>query len=218
MVYVFNIKFLPLRGEGMTFFLVNVVPFLNLGARRLRARVGRGAVHLPGREPRGTHVLAAALEPDVDARAAVVEVLGRARCRCSCSRSAIVGVTDCAASGERRSCSLVSVLHDHVHDARAGGTGARLRNDVPAVRDGERGADPDVVRRVGVHDELRRADRSASIVLEARPVYAYLSAQAFGEPTRPIEMIVGFGLAAVVCGVATLVPIEMALAGWRRRA
>ena len=29
-VYVFNIKFLPLRGEGMTFFLVNVVPFLNL--------------------------------------------------------------------------------------------------------------------------------------------------------------------------------------------
>ncbi|MGH7635657.1 MAG: putative ABC transporter permease subunit, partial [Gemmatimonadaceae bacterium] len=30
MVYVFNIKFLPLRGEDMTFFLINVVPFLNL--------------------------------------------------------------------------------------------------------------------------------------------------------------------------------------------
>src|SRR5207344_2309315 len=29
-VYVFNIKFLPLRGEGITFFLLNVVPFLNL--------------------------------------------------------------------------------------------------------------------------------------------------------------------------------------------
>src|SRR5678815_449662 len=29
-VYVFNIKYLPLRGEGMTFFLVNIVPFLNL--------------------------------------------------------------------------------------------------------------------------------------------------------------------------------------------
>ena len=29
-VYVFNIKFLPLRGEGVTFFLVNVIPFLNL--------------------------------------------------------------------------------------------------------------------------------------------------------------------------------------------
>src|SRR5205085_5508763 len=30
LVYVYNIKFLPLRGEGMTRFLVNVVPFLNL--------------------------------------------------------------------------------------------------------------------------------------------------------------------------------------------
>src|SRR5215213_1698894 len=29
-VYVFNIKYLPLKGEGVTFFLVNVVPFLNL--------------------------------------------------------------------------------------------------------------------------------------------------------------------------------------------
>ena len=46
-------------------------------ARRLRARVDRGAVHLSRRQPRGPHALAAALEPDVDARAAVGEVLGR---------------------------------------------------------------------------------------------------------------------------------------------
>ncbi len=49
------------------------------------------------------------------------------------------------------------------------------------------------------------------IVLEARPVYSYLSAQAFGEPSQPMEMILGFGLAVVVCGAATLVPIETAL-------
>jgi ABC-2 type transport system permease protein len=29
-VYVFNIKFLPLRGEGVTFFLANIIPFVNL--------------------------------------------------------------------------------------------------------------------------------------------------------------------------------------------
>lgn len=29
-VYVFNIKFLPLHGEGVTFFLANVIPFVNL--------------------------------------------------------------------------------------------------------------------------------------------------------------------------------------------
>ena len=48
-VYVFNIKYLPLRGEGITFFLVNVVPFLNLVLAGLRARVDRGAIHLSGR-------------------------------------------------------------------------------------------------------------------------------------------------------------------------
>jgi ABC-2 type transport system permease protein len=30
-VYVFNVKLLPMSSEGVTFFLVNVVPFLNLG-------------------------------------------------------------------------------------------------------------------------------------------------------------------------------------------
>src|SRR5919202_3850942 len=29
-VYIFNIRFLPLRGEGITLFLVNIIPFLNL--------------------------------------------------------------------------------------------------------------------------------------------------------------------------------------------
>jgi hypothetical protein len=37
-----------LTGEGITFFIVNLVPFLNLALGRLRARVRRGAVHLPG--------------------------------------------------------------------------------------------------------------------------------------------------------------------------
>src|SRR6059058_5942362 len=29
-VYVFNIKFLPIHGQGMTFFLSNVIPFINI--------------------------------------------------------------------------------------------------------------------------------------------------------------------------------------------
>ena len=86
MVYVFNIKFLPLRGEGMTFFLVNVVPFLNLVLAgfvlaSIAARFIFPGVSLEGR----THV-AAALEPDVDARAAVVQVLGRHAAAARCSR------------------------------------------------------------------------------------------------------------------------------------
>jgi ABC-2 type transport system permease protein len=49
------------------------------------------------------------------------------------------------------------------------------------------------------------------IILEARPVYSYLSAQANGTPIEPFEMYVGFGLAIVLCASATLIPIEVAL-------
>jgi ABC-2 type transport system permease protein len=48
------------------------------------------------------------------------------------------------------------------------------------------------------------------IVLEARPVYGYLSAQFYGTPTSPGEMVLGFGLAAALCVAATLVPIGIA--------
>ncbi|HVX39185.1 MAG TPA: hypothetical protein VHB25_06395 [Gemmatimonadaceae bacterium] len=51
----------------------------------------------------------------------------------------------------------------------------------------------------------------AVVMLEARPVYSYLSAEAFGTPADPIEMAVGFGLAALLCAATTLVPIEIAL-------
>jgi ABC-2 type transport system permease protein len=43
----------------------------------------------------------------------------------------------------------------------------------------------------------------AVVVLEARPVYGYVSARAFGGETNPMEMIIGFGLAAALC-IATL--------------
>ena len=49
------------------------------------------------------------------------------------------------------------------------------------------------------------------MILEARPVYGYLSAKAFGTAADPTEMTVGFGLAALLCVAATVVPIRMAL-------
>jgi hypothetical protein len=48
------------------------------------------------------------------------------------------------------------------------------------------------------------------VILEARPVYMYLQSHAYGGSMSPMEMIIGFGLAAVLCGAATLVPISIA--------
>jgi ABC-2 type transport system permease protein len=49
------------------------------------------------------------------------------------------------------------------------------------------------------------------VILEARPVYSYLSAQAYGGTPDPMEMILGFGLAALLCVSATVAPIRIAL-------
>jgi ABC-2 type transport system permease protein len=51
----------------------------------------------------------------------------------------------------------------------------------------------------------------AVIVLEARPVYAYLSATAFGTAVQPTDMWIGFAAAALLCIVATLLPLRLAV-------
>jgi ABC-2 type transport system permease protein len=48
------------------------------------------------------------------------------------------------------------------------------------------------------------------VILEARPVYSFLSAQAFGGRANPIEMAIGFGLATLLCCAATLIPLRVA--------
>ncbi len=50
------------------------------------------------------------------------------------------------------------------------------------------------------------------IFLEARPVYRFLTARLYGAPETvdPTEMVVGFGLAALLCLVATFAPLRLA--------
>jgi ABC-2 type transport system permease protein len=54
------------------------------------------------------------------------------------------------------------------------------------------------------------------VILEARPVYGYLAARSFGTTANPLEMIVGFGAAALLCVGATVIPIRIALARLER--
>jgi len=48
------------------------------------------------------------------------------------------------------------------------------------------------------------------LILEARPVYGYLSAQFYGTATDMTDMVVGFSLAALLCIVTTVIPISIA--------
>jgi ABC-2 type transport system permease protein len=51
----------------------------------------------------------------------------------------------------------------------------------------------------------------AVIVLEARPVYSFVGAKAFGGTADSAAMVVGFSGAAVVCLAGTFLPLRMAL-------
>jgi ABC-2 type transport system permease protein len=51
----------------------------------------------------------------------------------------------------------------------------------------------------------------AVVLLEARPVYSYLTAESFGGVANPIDMYFGFGLAGLLCLLCTFVPLNIAL-------
>ncbi|HEX2717887.1 MAG TPA: hypothetical protein VHM67_09430, partial [Gemmatimonadaceae bacterium] len=50
-----------------------------------------------------------------------------------------------------------------------------------------------------------------TIILEARPVYAFLSARMYRTEVAMTEVVVGFSLAALLCISATVIPIRIAL-------
>jgi ABC-2 type transport system permease protein len=51
----------------------------------------------------------------------------------------------------------------------------------------------------------------AVVTLEARPVYTYVSAKAFGTPIDTTEMVIGFGAAIALCLAATFIPLRVAI-------
>ena len=206
-VYVFNIKYLPLRGEGITFFLVNVVPFLNLVLAgfvlaSVAARFIFPSVSLEGRT---LWLLRSSPMPVRDLLWAkfwvgttplLVLALG------------IVGVTD-ALLQVSDFMFAVSVMTITFMTLALCGMALGFGTLFPQFETENAAQIPTsfgglvfMIAAVGLI--------AAVIVLEARPVYSYLSARFYGTPTSMTEMVVGFGAAAVLCVVATIVPIGIA--------
>jgi len=207
-VYVYNIKFLPLSGEGITFFLVNVVPFLNLVLAgfvlaSIAARFIFPGVSLEGRTLWLLRSSPMAVRDLLWAKfwVGTLPLLALA--------IAIVGVTDYLLQVSEFM-FYVSVgtiaLMTFALSGMAIGFGTMFPQfetenaaQIPTSFGGLLYMMASVTLIGGV------------IVLEARPVYGYLAAQAFQQPIEPTEMIVGFGLAAALCVAATLIPIRVAL-------
>ena len=206
-VYVFNIKYLPLHGEGVTFLLVNVIPFLNLVLAgfvlaSIAARFIFPSVSLEGRT---LWLLRSSPMPVRDLLWAkfwvgtlplLILALG------------IVGVTNTLLEVSDFMFA-VSVMTMAMMTMALCGMALGFGTLFPQFETENAAQIPTsfggllyMIASVGLI--------SGVIILEARPIYGYLSARQYNTPIEPTEMVIGFTLAAVLCVAATIVPIAIA--------
>src|SRR5215216_469146 len=209
-VYVFNIKFLPLTGEGITFFIVNLVPFLNLALAGFVLASVAARFIFPGvsLEGRTWWLLRASPLP---VRELLWSKFWVGTVPLLVLALAIVGVTNSLlhVSVFMFSVSVFTItLMTFALAGLALGFGTmfpRFETENAAQIPTSFGGLLYMMSAVGVI--------GAVIMLEARPVYSYVSAISFrgGEPPPTLELALGFGLAGAVCLTATFWPIHIAI-------
>ncbi len=207
-VYVYNIKFLPLSGEGITFFLVNVVPFLNLVlAGFVLASIAARFV-FPGVSLEGRTLWLLRSSP-MAVRALLWAKFSVGTLPLLFLAVGSVGVTDYLLQVSDFM-FFVSVGTIAMMTFALSGMAIGFGTMFPQFETENAAQIPTsfggllyMMASVGLIGGV--------IVLEARPVYGYLSAKAFGQPIEPTEMILGFGAAVLLCVFATLYPIRVAL-------
>jgi ABC-2 type transport system permease protein len=206
-VYVFNIKYLPLRGEGITFFLVNVIPFLNLVLAgfvlaSIAARFIFPSVSLEGRT---LWLLRSSPMPVRDLLWAKFWVGTTPLLLLALG---IVGVTNALlqVSDFMFAVSVMTItMMTFALCGMALGFGTlfpQFETENAAQIPTSFGGLVFMIASVGLI--------AGVVVLEARPVYSYLSSRFYGTPAYPGEMVFGFGMAALLCVAATIIPIGIA--------
>lgn len=207
-VYVFNVKFLPLSGAGITTFLVNTIPFLNLGLAgfvlaSVAARFIFPAVSVEGR------TLWLLKSSPLPMRSLLWSKFWIGTLPLLALAVGIIGVTD-AMLQVTEFIFAVSIFSIVFLTFAIAGLALGLGAVFPQY-DTENAAQIPTSFGGLVFMMLSAGVVGAVVLLEARPVYGYLTAEAFGGLADPMDMYVGFGLAGLLCLVCTFVPITVAL-------
>jgi ABC-2 type transport system permease protein len=208
-VYVVNIKFLPLTGDGITFFIVNLIPFLNLGLAGFVLASIAARFLFPGVSLEGQSWWLLRSSP-LSMRDLLWSKYWVGTLPLLVLALAIVAVTNILlqVSAFMFAVSVGSItLLTFAIAGLAVGFGTlypRFETEnaaqIPTSFGGLMFMMTAVLLIGGV------------IYLEARPVYGYLSAKLYGAPEAldPTEMLIGFGLAALLCLTATFAPLRLA--------
>ena len=207
-VYVFNIKFLPLKGEGITFFLVNVIPFLNLVLAGFVLASIAARFIFPGVSLEGRTLWLLRSSP-MSVRDLLWSKFWVGTTPLLLLAVCIIGATDYLLKVSDFM-FLVSIFTITLMTFAVAGMAIGFGTVFPQFETENAAQIPTsfggllfMMASIGVI--------GAVVILEARPVYGYLSARAFGTEANSLEMIVGFGAAALLCIAATVIPIQIAL-------
>ena len=206
--YVLNVKFLPLSGEGITVFLRNVVPFLNLALAGFVLASIAARFIFPGVSLEGRTLWLLRSSP-MAMRDLLWAKFWVGTAPLLLLALAIVGVTDylLQVSAFMFAVSVLTItLMTFAVAGLAIGFGTmfpRFETENAAQIPTSFGGLLFMMASIGVIGGV--------VTLEARPVYGYLSARAYNTAPDPLEMIIGFSAAALLCLVATVFPLRMAM-------
>lgn len=207
-VYVFNVKFLPLHGEGVTFFLQNVIPFVNiLLAGFVIASIAARFI-FPGVSLEGRTLWLLRSSP-LDMRMLLWSKFWVGTFPLLILAVALVFITDVLMQVEAfmMAVSIISItLLTFGIAGLALGFGAlfpRFETENAAQIPTSFGGLLLMMSAVVLLGSV--------VILEARPIYRAAGAKLFGFGVGSWEIPVGLALGAGLCLLATFVPIRIAI-------
>lgn len=207
-VYVFNIKFLPISGEGVTFFVANLIPFLNLVLSGFVLASIAARFIFPGVSLEGRTMWLLRSSP------LSMRDLLWAKFWVGTIPLLVFAVGLVLVTGLLMKVSsfimVVSVLTITMMTFGIAGLAIGFGTLFPRF-DTENAAQIPTSFGGLLFMMASIVLIGVVITLEARPVFSYLASISFGSPREPTEMLWGFGVAAMVCIFATIAPINLAL-------
>ena len=206
-VYVVNIRYLPLTGDGMTFFIVNVIPFLNLALSgfvlaSIAARFLFPGVSLEGRTWWLLRSSAMSMRDLLWAKfwTGTLPLLALA--------VAIVTITNVLlqVSPFMFAVSVGTItLMTFAIAGLAIGFGTlypQFESENAAQIPTSFGGLLFMMTAIGLI--------GAVLILEARPIYTWLGARSAGDTAAPTDLVAGLAAAAGLCLAATFIPLRIA--------
>jgi ABC-2 type transport system permease protein len=212
-VYIFNIKFLPLRTEGVTFLLANIVPFLNLAIAGfvLSAVAARFVFPSVSLEGRTLWLLRSSPLPVKDVLWSKFWV---GTLPLLIVALAIVFITNVLLQ-VTEFMMFVSISTITLLTFALSGLAMGFGTMFPQYETENAAQIPTSFGGL-FYMMTSIALIGAVVVLEARPVYSYMRQVTYSGGADPTEMVVGFGLVAVLCVAATLIPLRVAVSRLER--